>query len=239
MFKYYLFILLLVFQNASFAETIEDDSVEVKAEASYLMRGNDSKELARALVLFEAKRKAVDIGAKYLATKGLIEIFEERKKEIYALVAGEVETEIVEEKWLSIGQTFQCFIRIISRVKDSDFIRGEARDKALEEEEFKETFKEEMDPTIAEEMDPSKEIAKAYRLIRERKWRMAIIYLDRLEVKYPNWGEIYMVKAIGYYALHKPRRMKRSLEKACDLENQEACEDLKRLKKVHSLDLDN
>jgi hypothetical protein len=62
--------------------------------------------------------------------------------------------------------------------------------------------------------------------------------LDRLEIKYPNWGEIYMAKAIGYYALHEPGQMKKSLEKACGLGNEEACEDLMRLKKVHSIDLD-
>ena len=85
--------------------------------------------------------------------------------------------------------------------------------------------------------ETEKELAKAYRLMRKRAWRVGIIYLDRLEVKYPNWGEISMAKAIGYYALHEAQQMKESIEKACDLGTDEACEDLKRLKKVHSLDL--
>ena len=95
-----------------------------------------------------------------------------------------------------------------------------------------------MDPDVSKETDPAKEVAKAYRLMRNRDWRMAVINLDHLGIKYPYWGEIDMAKAISYYALRKPRQMKKSLEKACGLGNEEGCEDLKRLKKVHSIDLD-
>jgi len=239
MLKSFILVLFLVFSHVSFAQTLEDESVEVESEASYLMQGDDSRALAKAIAQFEAKKRAVDVGAKYLSARGLIEVFDQRKKEIYALVTKEIQFEVLQEKWMPEGETFECSIRIIGRVKASDFIRGEAQDKALGNEELKESFKEEMEPTIAGEIDPAKDIARAYRLIREKQWRMAILYLDRLEMKYQNWGEIYMTKAIGYYALKEPRQMKRSIEKACSLRNEEACNDLKILKKVHRIDLDS
>ena len=239
MLKPVIFLLFCVFTPVALAQNFQGDTVELESEAIYTMRGGDSKDLARALALFEAKRKAVEVGAKYLSTKGLIEVFGERKKEIYALVTGEVETEILEEKWRPSGEAMQCLLRIRARVKESDFIKADIQDQRLEKQDRKEPFREEMEPTIGKETDPAKEVAKAYRLMRTRDWRMAMIYLDRLEIKYPNWGEIYMTKAVGYYALHAPRQMKKLLEKACGLGNEEACEDLKRLKKVHSVDLDH
>ena len=47
-----------------------------------------------------------------------------------------------------------------------------------------------------------------------------------------------MAKAIVHYAMQEPRQMRKSLEDACGLGNPEACEDLKILKKVHSVELD-
>ena len=66
---------------------------------------------------------------------------------------------------------------------------------------------------------------------------MAVIYLDHLEKKYPNWGNIYMAKAIALYALNAQSEMKKALEMACDLGNHQACDDLKNLKMGHNLDL--
>ena len=232
------FFSLSVFAPVAMDQNVEGDAVEVESEAVYTMRGKDSKNLAMALALFEAKSKAVEIGAKYLATKGLIEVFGERKKEIYALAAGEIKTKIVEERWQQAGEAIQCLLRIRTLVKDSDFIKAEMQDQRLEAQDSEETFRQEMEPDISKKTDPSTELAKAYRLMRNRDWRMAVIYLDQLEIKYPNWGYIHMAKAIVYYALHEPHQMKKSLEMACGLDNEEACEDLKRLKKVHDIDLD-
>ena len=66
---------------------------------------------------------------------------------------------------------------------------------------------------------------------------MAVIYLDRMEKKYSNWGNIYMAKAIALYALNAPSEMEKALEIACRLEKNRACDDLRHLKKVHNLDL--
>jgi hypothetical protein len=238
MLKTIIILLFFVFTPIALGQDFEGDVLEVESEATYVMRGNDSRPLAKALALFEAERKAVDVGAKYLATKGLIEAFGEKKREIYALATREIEKQIIDEEWPAVGGTIQCLLRIRARVKEADFIKAEIEDQRLEEEDRKESFRREMEPVISKETDPAKEVAKAYRLIRNREWRMAIIYLDRLEMKYPHWGEIDMAKALAYYALHEPWQMRRSLKEACSLGNAEACEDLKMLKKVHSIDLD-
>ena len=66
---------------------------------------------------------------------------------------------------------------------------------------------------------------------------MALIYLDRLEVKYPGWPEIDMVRALGYYALKDTADFIASLEKACRLENNQACQELRSIKKIHDTSL--
>ena len=54
--------------------------------------------------------------------------------------------------------------------------------------------------------------------------------------KYPNWDSIYVAKAITYYVLHEPVFMKKALNKACRLDNQMACDDLKNLKRLNEHD---
>ena len=126
---------------------------------------------------------------------------------------------------------------IRAKVQVSDFIKAGIQNQKLEKEDEKESLLEEMDPVLSKEIDPGKDIAKAYRLLRKREWRMAVIYLDHLEKKYPYWGNIYTVKAIACYALNEPLEMKKALGMACGLGNHQACDDLKYLKKVHNLDL--
>jgi hypothetical protein len=93
-----------------------------------------------------------------------------------------------------------------------------------------------MEQHISAEIDPGRDIAKAYRLLREKKWRIALIYLNHLEKKYPNWDSIYVAEALNHYILHEPVLMKKALNKACRLGNQTACDDLKNIKKVHEHD---
>ncbi len=109
-------------------------------------------------------------------------------------------------------------------------------DSQLEEKEAKESYQEEMEQHVPAEIDPGRDIAKAYRLLREKKWRIAMIYLNHLGKKYPNWDSIYMAKAITHYVLHEPEFMKNSLNKACRLGNPLACDDLKNLKRLHEHD---
>jgi len=134
-----------------------------------------------------------------------------------------------------VDEAHRCHIHIRAEVSDSDLIKAEILNAKLEKEDSNESFKEEMEQKISETIDPGREIAKAYRLLRIKEWRMAIIYLDHLKKKYPNWGDIYMAKAIVYHAVREPYQMKEALEKSCHLGNDKACNDLKSLKRVHDM----
>jgi hypothetical protein len=74
-------------------------------------------------------------------------------------------------------------------------------------------------PTIA----PARELSRAYRYIRKHHWRMAIIYLDHLEKKYPHWGTLFLAKAMAYLGMHETDRAISALSSACYLGDQEAC----------------
>jgi len=114
--------------------------------------------------------------------------------------------------------------------------RKAIEDNKQEQKEAQESYQEEMEQPISAEIDPGRDIAKAYRLMREKKWRITMIYLNHLEKKYPNWDSIYMAQAITHYILHEPVFMKKALNEACRLGNSTACDDLKNLKKVHKHD---
>ena len=140
------------------------------------------------------------------------------------------------EKRETVEKTSTYRVRIRARVQASDFVKAEMEDTKQEKKEAKESFSEEMEQHMSAEIDPGRDIAKAYRLLREKKWRMAMIYLNHLAKKYPNWDSIYMAKAITHYILHEPVFMKKALNQACRLDNQTACDDLKNLKRVHEHD---
>ena len=231
-------ILLLGLSNIAFAENQAENIVEVETNGSYLMGDGDSKLVARKLALFEAKKSALELAWKYISNKTHITLCTITKDELYSLAASNLHPKILEENWEPAGKTLRCFIRIRAKIQVSDFFKAEIQSQKLREEEKKESLLEEMDPTISKKIDPGKDIAKAYRLLQNKSWRMAVIYLNRLAVKYPNWGDIYMIQAIASYALNEPSAMKKALKKACGLGNHKACDDLKRLKKVHKLDFD-
>ena len=176
------------------------------------------------------------MAGKYLSRKSLIKVYELNRDEIYSLAARQIEAEILEEKRPTVGKVSLYRVRIRARVQASDFVKAEMADIKQEKKEAKESFREEMEQPVSAEIDPGRDIAKAYRLLREEKWRIAIIYLNHLEKKYPNWDSIYVAKAITYYILHEPAFMKKALNEACHLGNQTACDDLKNIKKVHEHD---
>ena len=126
------------------------------------------------------------------------------------------------------------FIRIRATVQSSDFVAAEILDEKLEKEDEEKSFLQEMEPSLSNIIDPGKDIAEAYRLVYNQKWRMALIYLDKLEEKYPGWSEIFMVKALGYYASDDTADFIASLKKACRLGNNHACQELKSFKKIHN-----
>lgn len=228
--------LLILYSMNNIASAAEDDLIELEAEGSYPMAAGASIDLPKKVAFFKAKRNAVDLAGRYLSHKSLIGVYEVTKDEIYSLAAREIRAEILKEKQETVGQTLTYRVRIRAWVEPSDFVKAEIEDTRQQRIEADTSFREEMEQPISAELDPGKDIAKAYRLLREKKWRIALIYLNHLERKYRDWDSIYMAKAITYYVLHEPVLMKRALNKACRLGNQIACDDLKNLKKVHELD---
>ena len=229
-------LLILILVNVVDSAAKEEDTIEIEAEGSYLMEADSSVDLAKEVALFTAKRNAVDLAARYLSHKSLIKTYELNRDEIYALVAREIQAEILKEKSATAGKTSTYRLQIRVKIKASDFVKAEIEENKQEIKEAKESYQEEMEQPISTEIDPGKDIAKAYRLLREKKWRIAIIYLDHMEKKYPNWDSIYMAKAIGQYILNEPVFMKKALNEACRLGNNTACDDLKNIKKVDEHD---
>ena len=235
--NFFIVAVLSLFSINSVALAAEENNVfEIETEGSYQMQADTSPELAKRVALFNAKRKAVDLAGRYLSRKGLIKNYELNKEEIYSLAAREIMAETLEEKQETIGKISIYRLRIMSRVQLSDFVKAEIEDSRQERKEANETYQEEMEQKVSAEIDPGREIAKAYRLLREKKWRIAMIYLNHLGKKYPNWDSIFMAKAITHYILHEPVFMKKALNEACRLGNNTACDDLKNLKKVHKHD---
>jgi hypothetical protein len=152
------------------------------------------------------------------------------------LAAREIRSEIIEEDREAVENNSIYRVRIKARVQASDFVKAEMADTRQKKKEAKESFREEMEQSVSAEIDPGRDIAKAYRLLREKKWRIAMIYLNHLQKKYPNWDSIYVAKAITHYILHEPVFMKKALNEACGLSNQMACDDLKNLKRLHEHD---
>ena len=228
--------LLVLFSINGVASAAGDDIFVIEAEGSYRLEAGSSVDLAKKVALYTAKRKAVDVAGRYLARKSLIKAYELNRDEIYSLAAREIEVEVLEQKRQTVGKILTYRVRIRARVQASDFIKAEIEDTKQETIETKEPYRKEMEQPVAAAIDPGRDIAKAYRLLREKKWRIAMIYLNHLDLKYPNWDDIYMTKAITYYILHEPVFMKKALNEACRLGNQIACDDLKNLKSVNEHD---
>jgi hypothetical protein len=229
-------LLVLLSTNGIASAGEANDIFKIETEGSYRMEAGSSVDLAKKVALFTAKRKAVDLAGRYLSRKNLIEAYELNKDEIYSLAAREIQAEILEEKRETVGKASTYRLRIRSRIQASDFVKAEIEDNKQEKKEAKESYQEEMEQHISAEIDPGRDIARAYRLLREKKWRIAMIYLNHLATKYPNWDSIYMAKAITHYILHEPVFMKNALSEACRLGNNTACDDLKNIKRVHEHD---
>jgi len=229
-------ILLVLFPINGVASATEDDVFVIETEGHYRMDAGAPVRLVKEMALFVAKRKAVDLAGRYLSRKSLIEIYEQSRDEIHSLTAREIRVEIIDEKCETVEHNFIYRVRIKAWVKASDFIKAEMEDTKQEKKEAIESYQEEMEQPISADIDPGKDIAKAYRLIREKKWRLAAIYLNHLEKKYSNWNDIHMAKALNYYILREPVFMKKALNQACRLGHQIACDDLKHLKRVHEHD---
>lgn len=228
---------LLISDHRIWAQDAKEDSLELVTEGKFQAQAGTPKKLARQIALFEAKRKAVESAGRYLAGKHLVLSYEQKKEEIYSLVATKIHSKVIDENLETSGNTFNYTIRIRAIIHSSDYIEADILDKQMEIKESREPLKEELEPAITAKIEPGVDISQAYRLLRKERLRPAMIYLDRLEEKYPNWAAIYMAKAMGFYLLHEPSNMKQELIRACKAGNASACDDLKSLKRIRGFDL--
>lgn len=190
-------------------------------EFSYHSGPGDSRQTARALALYGAAHKAVLLSADHLAARGLLKDYGDRKMEIFCLVADELDYRILDELFSEKNRITS--IKIKSSASLKAFVRAEIRDAAFEKEESNFSLQEEMDPVVSPTIAPAQELSRAYRYIRNHHWRMAIIYLDHLEKKYPHWGPLFLAKAMAYIGMHETDRAAGALTSACYLGDQEAC----------------
>ena len=120
-----------------------------------------------------------------------------------------------------------CTVRVHTVVRLSDFIDAQLASLRLGAREDEEDYRHEMEPSVPVPLKPGRALAKAYRLIDKKELRMAIIYLDRLADQYPDWWEIYDIKALALRLQDQPARMLEALRKACELGSPTACAEVK------------
>lgn len=195
---------------------------------SYHAGPRDPRQTARALALYGAKYKFVLLSADHLAGRGLLKDYGDRQMEIFCLVADELQYSMLDESFSEKDRI--AVTKIKSSVSLNDFVRAEIRNAAFEKEEISFSLQEEMEPVVSPTIAPALELSRAYRYIRRHHWRMAIIYLDHLEKKYPHWGALFLTKAMAYLGMHETERAISALSSACYLGDQEACQ------KINGLD---
>ncbi len=217
-------VMLLVFWHPGMSWSGMDAGsrqIEAVTTFSYRAGSGDSPETARALALYGAKYKAVLLSAKQLADNGVLKDYGERQMEILCLVADELPADIVDAAFVKEGSTYRVTIK--SSASLADFVRAEIRNAAFEEIERHFSLQEEMEPVVLPTIAPAQELSRAYRYISNHHWRMAIIYLDHLERKYPHWGTLLLAKAMAYLGMHETERTVSALSSACYLGDQDAC----------------
>jgi hypothetical protein len=185
---------------------------------SYHAGPGDSQQTARALALYGAKYKAVLLSADHLAGSGLMKAYGDRQMEIFCLVADELQYRIVDESFSEKNQI--ATIQIESGASLNDFVRAEIKDDELDKAEMHFSLQEELEPVVSATIAPARELSRAYRNIRRHHWRMAVIYLDHLEEKYPHWDALFLAKAVAYQGMHETNKAISALTSACYLGNQ-------------------
>jgi hypothetical protein len=201
-----------------------EDKIKVITDFTYKIGNKDTKEKYRALGLFGAKIKAVNLAAKYLTHKGVLEHYEKKQSEIFYLTTNEINVSIIDENFYQNTNTY--YVKIKSEVTTIDFIKAQIKDSELDKNESNFSYIEEMEQNVSKIINPGKELSRAYRYIRKKQWRIAIIYLDHLGEKYPHWGEVFLAKAVAFFGMDDIDKMFDALKTACSLNNQEACNEL-------------
>ncbi len=221
-------ILMYPIPGMSVVET--DSSIQkmtYTTEFSYYAGPGDSRETALALALYGGKQKAVLLSAKHLASQGLLNNFGDKLMAVFCLVADDLHSSLVYEYF---SEKTDCYtIKITSEISLIDFVKVEIENAELEKNEMQFSLKEEMDPFVTATINPAQELSRVYRYLGKQEWRMAIIYLDRLENKYPYWGEIFWAKALGFQGMHETEWEEKALASACKYGNHEACAKLETL----------
>ncbi|MGD9329697.1 MAG: hypothetical protein PVJ53_00215 [Desulfobacterales bacterium] len=205
----------------------KDGIFSVDTDARYSCANESLVQKSKAVALFSAKFKAVNLAAKYLTHMGLLEHFQAKQGEIFCLAANEIKAAVTEEKFDRTSGAY--YVRIKAEVTNVDFVQAQIKNLALEEEEAAFSYSEEMEQPVIPDIDPGRELSRACRYIRKKQWRIAMIYLGHLEQKYPCWGDLYLVKAIACFGMNASDQMLKALKKACRYDNQEACRELQSL----------
>jgi hypothetical protein len=195
--------------------------VETVTTYSYTAGADEPPETANALTFFGAKYKAVAQTADQLAEAGLLNADANRKMAIFCLVADAMPSRVIEQSMDAASRTYT--IKIKSTLYLADFVKAEIRNEALDKAEKHFSLKEEMEPAVTPAVAPALELSRAYRYISHGRWRMAIIYMDHLETKYPHWGALNLAKARAYLGMHAEDRALSALNAACYMGVQEAC----------------
>lgn len=226
-------VLAMTFILVAVPISAEEPPMEVEAEGSYLMGDRDSRQDARKLALFEAKRQALEKAGTTLSSVTKVENYEVVKDEIINRSAGRIQAAVLDEKWESSGVTMICRVRIRAKVYAKD-LQAEVTEPAV-------TSVSPTDPVpsarytgtdqLAETaFDPGEQLAAAQKLIRGDRFKAALEILERLEERYPNLSFVHGLKARALMGLRKPNLALQSLTRACDLGERRACEELQRVK---------
>lgn len=228
-----IFLLAIMFMCVDITFALgEDDSpgqkIEIITEFSYHAGPGDSKETAFALAIYGAKHLAVVLSADHLSGMGLLNDFGNKKMAIFCLVTEGLQFSKIDELFSEQNNVYMAKIK--SMVSLSDFVKAESRNGALERKDLHLSLKGELDPDMPTKVDPAQELSKAYRYIGAQHWRMALIYLDRLEKKYPYWGDLFLAKSLGFQGMNESGRVREALSSACNYRNHEACVKLKAIK---------
>lgn len=218
---------LFLLAGLTTAAAPDTNTFEMESAGSYVLRPGDTKVLAETLAIFKAKRAAVEAAGKFFSRHEQVEFYGQSMKEIVNIAADNIAFERLQEEWKTSGENARIKVRVKLVIAPRDFIEAADENRELEKKFSDQTYREEMEPAIPVDLLPGHDIAAAYRLIRKQDQRIAVIYLDRLQKKYPNWSEVYDLKALAYDQQHEFEQMQSALRKACALGSQAACNALK------------
>jgi hypothetical protein len=222
---------LVLWSWPGFALAVEGGqrAFEMEADGSYTLRAGDTRIMCEHLAVFQAKRTVVEAAETYFSRRERINFLGKKRDEIVNYTADRVAFRVLQEKWNEHDSPATYRVRLKVWVQPSDFIEAEIESLHLEKADSDESLRKELEPSISARSLPGHDIAAAYRRIRKGALRPAIIYLDRLQRKYPNWSDIYEVKALALDLHNEPQKMKSALEKACELGSPTSCSELKTL----------